>query len=454
MVADDAPSLTRQEALRQALPTINAGLARKLVAFFIERAHAERADPKAVQNGLEPQIVRLLQKLANHEPLVSVRVPAGAANLLNLRAPNYDGCLFDPSKPLGRGGQGAFFVGITPHKHALAVKMMLPAPEGSEASRQRDFAREAATTRRASRFDVLQLICTPTQQFMVMPLFNGDLKQHAAAFLRLAAGPGEPGCQGLFGARYVLRSLLGEVDHLHRSRRVMHQDIKANNVFLQRDWQRFILGDLGMASRIGDNGQARPRGYTPTLAAPEQFGRAEFIGPKVDVFGLATTMFELLTTQCPQVVAYRRARYPQQSAAGLFPYETQVPQMHAAHRQMVFGALDGTGSPNQAAEVPMAMRGHMAHFESIHRSVDACDLPLGHLLRRMLQHDPSERPSTGEAIAHIDYLMHLSAESLTRIQEAWNHDVPKYAPPVEAALRELHGALDTMTLISHAQATS
>lgn len=452
--ADGAVCLQRRRAMRQACPWLNETTARTFCTCLIERAHAERADRKAVQNSLKSQVFHLMTLLAENRSLASARVPAGAEHLLNLRAPHYDGCLFNPDVPIDRGGQGFFFVGLTTHKHAVAIKKMAPtananpeAPEKAEASRSA-FAREAYATRQASKYDVLQLYCSERHQFMVMPLFNGDLRRHAGAFLSLHGAADGPKAQGLYGARYVLRQLVAEVAQLHGERRMTHQDIKASNIFLHREARRFVLGDLGMASVIGENGWSRPRGYTPTLAAPEQFNRALPVGPKVDIFGLATTLFELLTTECPAVVSYRARMFPDQTAVGLFPHRHCVPQMHEAHRAMVFAALDGTRGQQPRRAQTQQVSAYQAHFESIHRSVGHLDPVLATLLRRMLQHDPAQRPSAAEVLAWMGNNMRPEAAVSVQIENAWVHGVPRFSPPVLRELTALAGSLDKLATVA------
>lgn len=447
---DDALCQETLAALRCAVPTLTPTVTRTLGAFFIERAHAERADVKAVHTGLERQLARLLDCIDQRLPLVSARIPTGAPHLINLRAPHYDGCLFNPQAHLGGGSQGIFLVGITPHKHAVAVKQVRPSQVGIAASALVDLTREAAATRRASRFDVLQLYATPDHPYMVMPLFNGDLQHHGHAFLSVFAPPGSGSAQGLFGARYMLRALAAEVDFLHSTHGVVHSDVKPENIFVQRDRKRFVLGDLGTAGRMNTEGSTRLRGYTPKLAAPEVFQGPQFIGPKVDIFGLATTLFVLLTDKCAPVMAYRSEHFPAQADRGLFFNAKEVPQMHEAHRHMVFEALDGTRAVGAAFAPTQRLSRYQAHFESVHKSVDHFDRPLGQLLRRMLQHSPEQRPTAHEVLAHMDRHMPLDQASQRQMNAVWECNIPRFSAEVTEELQRLCATLDTLTTTRHA----
>jgi serine/threonine protein kinase len=438
-------------------------MARIICQLLIDRAHVERADPKAVQNSLDKQLRRVFEAVGEGRPLCTVRVPDGAPQLMFLRAPYYDGCLFNPSARINTGGQGCFLVGMTPSKHAVAVKMMLR-PEGArndamrsvEIERRKLFAYEAELTRYAARYDVLQHFNTERHQFTVMPLFSGDLKEHAAHFLSLHAPPGAMGWQnGLFGARYVLRRLVSEAVDLHHVRNIVHADIKADNIFLQRDRRRFVLGDLGIACVLGGDDQALSRGGTPNFAAPEQFGASRQITPKVDIFGLATTMFYLLTTQCSPVMAYRQQHFPNQSRSGLFAYQEDKPRlqdiltMHEVHRQMVFEALDGSRPPRTGQALTPQIRRYQEHINSIHSSVDHFDFSLGKLLRRMLQHDPAMRPDAAELGSIMDTGLKIDKDCVERAEAVWDAQIPWFGAAVGQKLEELSIAIDA--IMPHAQ---
>jgi serine/threonine protein kinase len=406
-----------------------------------------------VRKGLEPQLRRVFELLEGHQPLYSLRVPNGAPELLFLRGPHYDGCLFKPSAPVSSGGNGRFLVGMTPYKHPVAVKMMGVDDESRSNALQNNtqirlshFAREAYLTRGAGFFDIMHLFNTEQNQYMVMPLFNGDLQDHARAFFSLVAPPGPAGARqnGLFGARYVLRHLVAAVRELHE-RGVVHEDIKARNIFLQSERRKLVLGDLGIASVLEDNDQAQLRGYTPTFAAPEQFETArKHIDPKVDIFGLATTILYLLTTECPPVRAYRREHFPQQSVAGIFAYHRDVLRLPFARREMLFQALDGSSYRSGTKMLDPIIQSYQDHFRSIHESVNHFDFPLGALLRQMLQYSPAKRPRAVDIGVYMDEKLTVDDGCIQQVNAAWATRIPRFSAVVEDRIRELETAVDRL----------
>ena len=76
---------------------------------------------------------------------------------------------------------------------------------------------------------------------------------------------------------------------------LIHRDVKPANVLLDRERDRAVLVDVGVAVKLGDQ---RDAAGTPGFAAPESFLEQEG-GPSTDVYGLAATLYCLLTGRPP-----------------------------------------------------------------------------------------------------------------------------------------------------------
>jgi diguanylate cyclase (GGDEF)-like protein len=76
---------------------------------------------------------------------------------------------------------------------------------------------------------------------------------------------------------------------------LIHRDVKPANILLDRERDRAVLVDVGVAVKAGNQSDAAG---TPGFAAPESFLEQEG-GPQTDVYGLASTMYCALTGRPP-----------------------------------------------------------------------------------------------------------------------------------------------------------
>jgi hypothetical protein len=161
-------------------------------------------------------------------------------------------------------------------------------------------------TRHAERFEVEARLLTQLRhprvvhvldhfkddrgQYLVMALVEGtDLH----AVLEQLGSPGLP----LDQAMEYMRQGCEALEYVH-AQQIVHRDVKPHNLILGRDG--IILVDFGIARLLED--ETEDEGTigigTPRYMAPEVFAGGS-VSPRSDVFGLAATLWTLITGEAP-----------------------------------------------------------------------------------------------------------------------------------------------------------
>lgn len=150
--------------------------------------------------------------------------------------------------------------------------------------------------------------------------------------------------------------------YLHTTKRYVHRDIKPKNILLDRDRRVAYLADFGSAAVLDDDLEnAKAARTTPLYQAPEAASTGR-VGPPADIYALGLTAFEMLN--------------------GLFPYSDLDPaeidrRVNRGRRAMPERML---AAGEFAPHVPQS---------------------LCRLVRRMIDVDPSHRPSAGDVLRQL-----------------------------------------------------
>ncbi len=133
---------------------------------------------------------------------------------------------------------------------------------------------------------------------------------------------------------------------------LIHRDVKPANVLLDREKDRAVLVDVGVAKRRGDEVDGAG---TPGYAAPESFLEGGRESPETDVYGLAATVYCALTGRPPfgsgqlmQVIA-RQLHEPLPPARGLRP------ELPSAVDEILAKALDPSAERRYASASTFAI---------------------------------------------------------------------------------------------------
>jgi serine/threonine protein kinase len=202
---------------------------------------------------------------------------------------------FQVVRELGRGGMGAVFLARDVALHRLvAIKVLRSEFAGCEEHRER-FRREARMTARLSHPNVVPVHMFGEDDefvYIVMKYVEGE---SLADRLR-REGRIEPA-----EARSILRDLAQALDYAHREG-VVHRDLKAENILIERGSKRPVLTDFGVALlRSLDpvrSESARAFG-TPHYMSPEQAAGELDLDGRSDIYSLGVLAYYMLSGELP-----------------------------------------------------------------------------------------------------------------------------------------------------------
>ena len=252
---------------------------------------------------------------------------------------------------LGSGGMGAVYeaLDLQEASRRVAIKQMLP----HALDLRQAFEREA---------DILSRLHHPH-----LPHVTDSFEEETGLFMAMQFIPGLNLGQLLTNrelpfpphqVRKWAEDLLTTLDYLHtREPRIIHRDIKPNNLKLAPDG-RLILLDFGLAREINQSQEQNPTedicilAYTPHYAPPEQI-QGLHTDRYSDIYALGATLYHLLTGTAP-VDALKRISQKRLTASDpLKPIGEIIRGVPQALALMIMRALslDPKERPSSAAEM-------------------------------------------------------------------------------------------------------
>jgi serine/threonine-protein kinase len=193
-------------------------------------------------------------------------------------------------RELGRGGMGIVLLARDVALDRLvAIKLLPPEAAGVPHVRER-FLREARTAAGLSHPHIVPIHAVEEQGrfvFFVMGYVDGEsLRQRVER-----AGPLSPRL-----AAKVMQEVAWALAYAHE-RGIVHRDIKPDNIMLERDGDRAIVMDFGIATV----GPQRPNGEvtgTARYMSPEQ-ASGDMVDRRSDLYSLGATFFYALAGRAP-----------------------------------------------------------------------------------------------------------------------------------------------------------
>jgi serine/threonine protein kinase/lipoprotein NlpI len=198
---------------------------------------------------------------------------------------------------LGRGGAGVVYRARDAGGRAVAIKLLLQAPNADVAKRR--FDREVEALRRLDHPGVVGIRDAGRHEgrpYLVMEWVAGESLTH-----RLERG----GPLDAHDAAELVQRLARALEHAHRQG-VLHRDVKPDNVLLNAQGGLPLLIDFGLTADLAASRHSLTQEGTffgtPGFFPPEQVtGELTDVGPRSDVYGLGATLYACLTGRAPFV---------------------------------------------------------------------------------------------------------------------------------------------------------
>ncbi len=200
---------------------------------------------------------------------------------------------FDVLEIIGRGGMGIVLKGYDHELNRwIAIKMLGPQYAENGAARKR-FAREAQAAAAVVHPHVIGIHAvdaTHQPPYFVMPFVPGESLQQRLD----RVGP--------LDVPDVLRIGQQIADGLAaaHAQGIVHRDIKPANILLERNVDRVVITDFGLARAVDDASltQSGTIAGTPQFMSPEQ-ARGEALDHRADLFSLGSVLYALLAGHPP-----------------------------------------------------------------------------------------------------------------------------------------------------------
>ena len=198
---------------------------------------------------------------------------------------------------VGRGGMGIVYCARDRRlKRNVAIKLLPPELAFRSDIRSR-FLREAETAAQLSHPNIVPIYNVEERDnlvYFIMAFIAGDnLGTRLQKVGALEAGE----------VRRILREVADALAYAHK-RKVVHRDIKPDNILLDSDSGRAMVTDFGIARAITDQGDSRLTATgmaigTPAYMSPEQSAGETQIDGRSDIYSLGVVGYQMASGELP-----------------------------------------------------------------------------------------------------------------------------------------------------------
>ncbi|MGH7713865.1 MAG: serine/threonine-protein kinase, partial [Gemmatimonadaceae bacterium] len=204
---------------------------------------------------------------------------------------------YELDREIGRGGMGIVYLARDRRlKRHVAIKLLPPELAFRSEIRTR-FLREAETAAQLSHPNIVPIYSVDERDglvYFVMAYVNGD----TVASRLHARGPMAPD-----DVRHILMQVSDALAYAHE-RGVVHRDIKPDNILIEREDERVMVTDFGIARAVTEGADARLTATgmaigTPAYMSPEQSMGEREIDGRSDLYSLGIVAYQMLSGELP-----------------------------------------------------------------------------------------------------------------------------------------------------------
>lgn len=200
-------------------------------------------------------------------------------------------------RKLGQGGMGAVYKAVhnVMAKKVVAMKVLAPALANNPDFVAR-FEREARSAGALDHPNVVAGVdfghTTSGAPYFAMEYIDGDSAKDLLA---------KEGKLKVADALKIVYDVGKALEHAAGCK-LIHRDIKPDNIMIVRKDGTVKLADLGLAKQMDDENSMTQTGSgfgTPYYMPPEQARNAKYVDPRSDIYALGATLYHLLTGKVP-----------------------------------------------------------------------------------------------------------------------------------------------------------
>jgi serine/threonine-protein kinase len=204
---------------------------------------------------------------------------------------------YEIDSEIGRGGMGIVYCAKDKRlKRNVAIKLLPPELAFRSDIRSR-FLREAETAAGLSHPNIVPIYNVEERDnlvYFIMAFIAGD---------NLATRLQKVGALDPAEVRKILREVADALAFAHK-RKVVHRDIKPDNILLDADSGRAMVTDFGIARALTDTGDSRLTATgmaigTPAYMSPEQSAGESEIDGRSDLYSLGVVGYQMATGDLP-----------------------------------------------------------------------------------------------------------------------------------------------------------